>query len=179
MSSINHVAIIMDGNGRWAQQRRPRIWGHVRGSGRIDIVEKADDLGVQALTLYAFSTENWSRPEQEVKLLFKLLRKFLLKERKRIIKNKISFKVIGQIENLPLETKKIITDLENQTKDFQGLKLSFAFSYGGRTELINSVNNFIANNPGKSISEQDIKSNLYRPEAGDVDLMIRTGGDGN
>ena len=179
MSSINHVAIIMDGNGRWAQQRRrPRIWGHVRGSGIVsDIVERADDLGVKALTLYAFSTENWSRPEQEVKSLFRLLRKFLLKERKRIIKNKISFKVVGQIENLPVETKKIITDLENETKNFQGLKLSFAFSYGGRNELIKSVNNFISKNPGKSITEQDIESNLYRPEAGNVDLMIRTGGD--
>lgn len=179
MSNIEHVAIIMDGNGRWAQERRrPRVWGHVRGSGIVsDIVEKADDLGAKALTLYTFSTENWSRPPKEVTTLFKLLRKFLLKERKRIIKNKISFKVIGEIEGLPAETKKLIAELEEETKDFEGLKLSFAFGYGGRNEIIRAVNRHIKDNPGKEISEQIMSNFMYRPEAGDVDLLIRTGGD--
>ena len=87
---IKHVAIIMDGNGRWAQGRcRPRVWGHIRGSSIVSgIVEEADDLGLKALTLYAFSTENWSRPLGEVTTLFSLLRKFLLKERKKILKNR-------------------------------------------------------------------------------------------
>lgn len=179
MPKIKHVAIIMDGNGRWAQQRRrPRIWGHVRGSSIVsDIVEKADQLGVEALTMYAFSTENWSRPEKEVRSLFLLLKKFLNKEKQRIIKNKIQFKVIGHIENLPVDTKKLISDLEEQTKDFAGLKLSFAFSYGGRTELVDAINQFIAKNPNKKITETDINTHVYRPESGDVDLLIRTGGD--
>ena len=98
-SNINHVAIIMDGNGRWAKDKfRPRVWGHIRGSKIVsNIVEKANDLELKALTLYAFSTENWSRPEQEVSTLFKLLYKFLKKEKSNILNNNIKFKVIGDI----------------------------------------------------------------------------------
>jgi undecaprenyl diphosphate synthase len=179
MSTIKHVAIIMDGNGRWAQaRRRPRIWGHVRGSSIVsEIVAKAEDMSVEALTLYAFSTENWSRPTLEVKSLFKILKKFLLRERKKIIKNNINFKVIGDITNLPEDTKKVIKDLEVETKDFDGLKLSFAFSYGGRAEILSAVNSHILAHPNREITEKDLSSNLYRPETGDVDLLIRTGGD--
>lgn len=179
MSSIKHVAIIMDGNGRWANQRfRPRIWGHVRGSAVVsDIVQAADDLGLKALTLYAFSTENWSRPIEEVSTLFRLLKKFLLKERQRILKNQIRFKVIGEIQNLPAETVKLIRELEAETKDAKGLKLTFAFSYGSRAEMVRAFNKFSQENPGKEISEQDLNSYLYSPDTGDVDLMIRTGGE--
>jgi undecaprenyl diphosphate synthase len=179
MSDINHVAIIMDGNGRWAQKRfHPRIWGHIRGSSIVSsIVEKADDLGLKALTLYAFSTENFSRPLPEVKTLFLLLKKFLLKEKPRLIKNQVVFKVIGDISSLPQETKDLILDLENETKNFTGLKLSFAFGYGSRIEIISAVNQWIKENPGKPISEQELSSRLYNPEAKDVDLIIRTGGD--
>lgn len=179
MSSIKHVAIIMDGNGRWAQKRlRPRVWGHVRGSSIIsDVVEAADERELNALTLYAFSTENWSRPLAEVSTLFNLLKKFLIKERDRLIKNNICFKVIGEISNLPLETQKLITDTQCITKDFKGLKLTFAFSYGGRSEIIHSINDFMKNNPGKEITEKDLNECLYNPESGDVDLLIRTGGD--
>lgn len=176
---LKHVAIIMDGNGRWAQERHhPRVWGHIRGSQVVSsIVQAADDCGVEALTLYAFSTENWSRPVAEVKVLFKLLRKFLMKERERIIRNKISFKVIGDIENLPKETKELIADIEKVTENFNGLKLTFAFGYGGRKEIIDSVNSHIKNNPGELLTEEKMESLLYRPEIGDVDLLIRTGGD--
>lgn len=179
MSSIKHVAIIMDGNGRWANQRfRPRIWGHVRGSAVVsDIVQAADDLGLKALTLYAFSTENWSRPIEEVSTLFRLLKKFLLKERQRILKNQIRFKVIGEIQNLPAETVKLIRELEAETKDAKGLKLTFAFSYGSRAEMVRAFNKFSQENPGKEINEQDLNSYLYSPDTGDVDLMIRTGGE--
>jgi undecaprenyl diphosphate synthase len=174
-----HVAVIMDGNGRWAKVRnRPRIWGHVRGSGIVsEIVEAADDLGVKALTMYAFSTENWSRPLTEVKILFALLRKFLLKEKPRIIKNKIQFKIIGDLTGLNKETQKLIKDLEHETKDFSGLKLTFAFGYGSRNEIVSAVNSFITNNPDKHINEAELNSALYNPAAGDVDLLIRTGGD--
>ena len=118
MSQIKHVAIIMDGNGRWANQRlRPRIWGHIRGSAVVsDIVQSADDLGLKALTLYAFSTENWSRPVEEVSILFKLLKKFLLKEKQKILSNNIKFKVIGEIQNLPVETIQLIKEIEELQK---------------------------------------------------------------
>lgn len=176
---IKHVAIIMDGNGRWANQRmRPRVWGHVRGSGVVsEIVEAADNYGVKALTLYAFSTENWSRPNDEVGVLFKLLYKFLIKETKRLIKNQVSFKVIGDVSKLPSQTQAIIRELEETTKDFDGLKLTFCFSYGARNEMVYAVNKFIAENPGKQITQADIEKSLMRPETGDVDLLIRTGGE--
>ena len=96
-NNIKHVAIIMDGNGRWAEGRaHQRIWGHIRGSSVVaNIVEEADELGIHALTLYAFSTENWCRPKNEIKTLFKLLKKFLIKERKKIMDNQIRLSVIG------------------------------------------------------------------------------------
>lgn len=177
VQKIKHVAIIMDGNGRWAQNRaHRRVWGHVRGSSIVsDIVERSDDLGVKALTLYAFSTENWSRPPAEVKTLFSLLRKFLLKERARILKNQIRFRVIGDISKLPEATKKLILDLENETQDFKGLKLSFAFGYGGRSEIVSAVNKLAES--GQEITEENISKNMYAPETEDVDLLIRTGGD--
>jgi undecaprenyl diphosphate synthase len=178
-NSIEHVAIIMDGNGRWAKQRfRPRVWGHIRGSKIVNaIVESASNQGIKALTLYAFSTENWSRPSDEVNTLFKLLKKFLVKEREQIKKNGIQFKVIGDTSKLNIETQKLIKEVEKESQNSTGLKLSFAFSYGGRVEIVDAVNKFVKENPGSKISEEDIQKNLYRPDAGDVDLMIRTGGD--
>ncbi len=179
LQSINHVAIIMDGNGRWAKMRsHERVWGHVRGSGVVaDIVEEADDLGIKALTMYAFSSENWCRPQTEVKVLFKLLHKFLVKERIRILKNHIRFKIMGDISNLPIETKELIYQLEFETKSNEGLKLTFAFGYGGRDEILKSMNHYIKQNPGKEITEEELAKNLMVPDLGDVDLLIRTGGD--
>ena len=172
------MAIIMDGNGRWAKSRRhARVWGHVRGSRVVSkIVERADDLGVDSLTLYAFSTENWSRPLSEVKTLFKLLKKFLLKERKRILDHKIVFRVIGDTSKLPSDTLNLVKNLEDETKNLKGLNLTFAFGYGGRYEITDAVNEFIRKNPGKEITHKDIQNNLYIPELHDVDLLIRTGG---
>ena len=179
MSDFKHVAIIMDGNGRWAKQRlRPRIWGHVRGSSVVsDIVQAADDSGIKSLTLYAFSTENWSRPKDEVSTLFKLLRKFLQREKNRILANNIKFRVIGDIQNLPPETKLMIKDVEDLTKNSTGLNLTFAFGYGGRSEIIKAVNDFSQKNPGQLLTENELSHYFYRPEIGDVDLMIRTGGE--
>lgn len=177
--SIKHVAIIMDGNGRWANKRfRPRIWGHVRGSAVVsDIVRAADDIGLKALTMYAFSTENWSRPLEEVSTLFKLLKKFLIKEKARILANNIKFKVIGEIQNLPHETVSLIKDMEALTAHATGLHLTFAFNYGGRAEILRGVNAFHLNYPGRTMTENDLNDLMYRPETGDVDLMIRTGGE--
>jgi undecaprenyl diphosphate synthase len=177
--TIKHVAIIMDGNGRWAKKRfRPRIWGHVRGSAVVsDLVHAADDLGLEALTMYAFSTENWSRPIEEVSSLFKLLKKFLIKERQRILANNIKFRVIGEVQNLPQETVALINELQNMTANSTGLKLTFAFNYGGRSEIIRAMNAFQIQHPDRLITEADLNQFMYRPETGDVDLMIRTGGE--
>lgn len=176
---IKHVAIIMDGNGRWAKKRfRPRIWGHVRGSAVVsDIVQAADDIGVKSLTLYAFSTENWSRPLEEVSSLFRLLKKFLLKEKNRILANNIKFKVIGEIQSLPVETISLIREVELLTENATGLNLTFAFNYGGRAEIMRAVNAFQLAHPDRLMTEQDLTTLMYRPETGDVDLMIRTGGE--
>ncbi len=169
----------MDGNGRWANRRlRPRIWGHVRGSGVVsDIVKSADDLGIKALTLYAFSTENWSRPLEEVSTLFKLLKKFLIKEKDKLLLNNVKFKVIGDIRSLPSDTIELIEEVEKATRNASGLLLTFAFNYGGRAEIVRAINSLQIENPDKLISEEDLARSMYRPESGDVDLMIRTGGE--
>lgn len=176
---LQHVAIIMDGNGRWAQERRrPRIWGHVRGSSIVsEIIEEADDLGIGALTLYTFSTENWSRPQHEIKILFALLKKYIIKERPRIIKNNIQFRVMGDVSGLPKETIKLINELEKDTQSLTGLKLTFAFGYGGRKEIVDAVNNFNRENKGEELTEEKLRNYLYVPTLPDVDLIIRTGGD--
>lgn len=178
-TNIKHVAIVMDGNGRWANARsHKRVWGHIRGSRVVsNIVEEAVDQGVQALTLYAFSTENWSRPVGEVKVLFSLLKKFLKAEKKKVLANQLQFKIIGDTSRLPQLTQDMISELEELSKDFKGMKLTFAFGYGGRAEIISAANKFIRKNPGQELTEEDLSRNLFLPELGDVDLMIRTGGD--
>lgn len=173
-SNLSHVAIIMDGNGRWAKKRSHlRAWGHVRGSLVVsDIVQEASDLGIPELTLYAFSTENWSRPVNEVRTLFNLLKKFLIRERKRLIDNHVLFRVVGDISVLPPETIELIKDLESITKFNQGIKLNFAFNYGGRKEIVEALNRVLDKN--EKITEDSILENLDLPE---VDLLIRTGGE--
>src|SRR3989339_181488 len=182
-SKLKHVAIIMDGNGRWAQGRsHSRVFGHVRGARIVSsVVQEAIAQNISALTLFAFSTENWGRPLAEIKVLFALLKKFILDERTRIIKNEIRFSVIGDISKLPEETKKIIADLEATTSKFSRLKLTFAFGYGGRFEIVSAVNRAlkkkIAAQNFSELTEEEIANNLMSPDLGDVDLLIRTGGD--
>lgn len=177
--NIKHVAVIMDGNGRWAKQRsHPRVWGHVRGSAVVShIVQEADDLGIEALTMYAFSSENWSRPQTEVLVLFNLLYKFLRKERERILKNNIRFRIMGDISNLPDQTKRLIGELELESSQNTGLKLTFAFGYGARSEIVHAVNRYMKAYPGRTITEEDLNDYLMIPDLGDVDLLIRSGGD--
>lgn len=182
-ANIRHIAIIMDGNGRWAQRRgRPRVWGHVRGSSKVsEIVETVVDIPeIKSLTLFAFSTENWNRPSSEVNVLFFLLRKYIQKERERIVRNNIRFKVIGKYQKLPGSTQQMISDLEKLTENNRGLHLNFAFDYGGRDEIVASANLFISNNPGKALSEEDLTAGLCTvrsAQMSDIDLLIRTGGD--
>lgn len=169
----------MDGNGRWAKERlRPRFWGHIRGASKISsIVEKANQLGLKALTLYAFSTENIQRPKHEVDLLFKLLKKYLSTEQENLINNNVCFQVIGDISILEQDAQKLILETQKLCAHNTGLKLSFAFGYGGRKEIVDAVNRFILENPGQELSENKLAQYLYRPEIGDVDLLIRTAGD--
>jgi len=174
-----HAAIIMDGNGRWAKERgHPRFWGHIRGAAVASkIIEEAVNLKLKAITLFSFSTENWSRPEIEIRVLFKLLGKFILKEKKRALDKKIKFRVIGDLTGLPRETVKIIRDMEDMTRDFGGLKLTLAFGYGGRAEILSAVNLHIKNNPGQEMDMEKLEKNFFAPDLGDVDFLIRTGGD--
>jgi len=166
----------MDGNGRWAKNRsRPRIWGHVRGAGIVsDIAEKASNIGLNSLTLYAFSTENFSRPDHEVNFLFKLLDKFLIKEKQKILRNNIHFKVIGRFDFLDEKTLRKVKELEKLTEKNNGLKLRFAFGYGGRAEIVDACNRLIAND--LIATEENLSKYLY-DEVVNIDLLIRTGGD--
>lgn len=177
--AIEHVAIIMDGNGRWAKERaHRRIWGHIRGAQVVtDVVESAQNIGVKALTLYAFSTENFSRPQEEVSTLFSLLKKFLKKEKKRVLENNLRFKLIGDYSAVPKETQKLIEELENLSRSNTGMWLNFAFGYGGRAEILHAVNHLHKIDPQREITEELLSASLYNADAGDVDLMIRTGGD--
>jgi undecaprenyl diphosphate synthase len=169
---LSHVAIIMDGNGRWAKSRSHlRVWGHIRGSKVVtDIVEEASDLGLHELTLYAFSQENWSRPVHEIQTLFSLLRKFLLRERTKIIENSIRFRVMGDISRLSPETQNLIRGLESTTLENSGLRLNFAFNYGGRSDIVETFKRL----DKREISEEELGRSFDIPN---VDLLIRTGGE--
>lgn len=178
-TSLQHVAVIMDGNGRWANDRRhSRIWGHVQGSLVVEkIVQEARNCLVNALTLYAFSTENRQRPFEENRVIFKLLKKYLLKEKKRIMENNIRFRIMGNLSDLPRSTRDLIGELEDKTQQNSGLKLTFAFGYSGQDEIVWAANKFIREHPGVLLTRETFSRSLMLPDLGDVDLLIRTGGD--
>ncbi len=179
-----HVAIIMDGNGRWAKrQGRPRLYGHKVGVETVQqIVECARDLGVEVLTLYAFSTENWKRPADEVGGLMGLLKTYLLKELAKMLKNSIRLTCIGDIARLPKDVRQVLEDTMEKTASNDKLTLNLALSYGGRSELIQAVQHIATEVRDGSlqidaIDEKVIDSHLYTAELPDPDLLIRTGGE--
>ena len=179
-----HVAIVMDGNGRWANSRfRPRIWGHVRGSQVVsNIVETADSLGIKSLTLYAFSTENWNRPKIEVDTLMKILIKSLKKELKTLQENNIKLNAIGNLEKLPKSAQDELLDVIEKTKNNSRMTLTLALSYGSREEIVNAVKNIsdkVKNNiiSIDSIDDSIINEHLYTRNLPEVDLLIRTSGE--
>jgi len=182
-----HIAIIMDGNGRWAQRRgHPRVYGHVRGSSRVkSIVREAGDLGVQVLTLYAFSTENWSRPEAELKTLWKLLKKYLEKEVDELDRENVRFRVIGEAERLEPSLRATVKAAEARLSKNTGLQLVFALSYGSRRELVRASRLFAEDvaagrRQASEMSEALLESYLWTAELGDnsdVDFVIRTSGE--
>lgn len=173
-----HIAIIMDGNGRWAKKRGlPRAAGHRAGALVVeDMAEACSKIGVKALTLYAFSTENWSRPAAEVSLLMDLLCDFLDKKRERMRANNIRLAAIGRLDALPEKARarleKTISALSSNT----GLVLSLALNYGGRQEIADAVRRAQADGI-KDITEADISARLYTSALPEVDLIIRTSGE--
>jgi len=179
-----HVAIIMDGNGRWARERKlTRTAGHLEGVKRVkEIVKTAAELGLKVITFFAFSTENWSRPKREIGMLMRYLDNFLVREVKEMDKNNIRFKVIGQDEPLPLETQKKIKEAERKTKDNSGLTVVLALNYGSRQEIVNAAKKFAYSVIRGDNKPDDLDINLfsrYLFTAGlpDPDLLIRTSGE--
>jgi undecaprenyl diphosphate synthase len=180
----HHVAIIMDGNGRWAKSKHlPRISGHAMGAKRVsEIVTAASDIGLKSLSLYAFSTENWSRPQQEVSFLMSLLVKYLKKELKNLIRKDVKLIISGHLEELPVEAKTVINQTMESSKNHQGMIFNLCLNYGGRRGKTHGCQLLVRQvNSGKltvaEIDEKIVGQFLYHPALGDVDLMIRTSGE--
>ena len=180
----NHVAVIMDGNGRWAKKvGKQRFFGHNTGVSSVrNTIEASIDIGVKNLTLYVFSMENWKRPESEVKALMHLLFSSIDSELENLNKNNIRLSVIGQKDLLPKKTKKRLIEAVDQTSKNNGLKLNLAISYGAKQEIIEAVKS-ISNKVKKNIisleniDENIINDHLYTRNLDNVDLLIRTGGE--
>ncbi|MCX7856805.1 MAG: isoprenyl transferase [Deltaproteobacteria bacterium] len=177
-----HVAIIMDGNGRWARLRNlPRIEGHITGIESVrEVVKTTKELNIPFLTLYAFSKENWNRPESEVRKLLELLELYLDKDYPLLMENNIRFKAIGEIEDFPENIQKKIEWVMEETDKNSSLTLTVALSYSGRSEIIRAVKEILKDaKVGKieDIDEQSFKKYLYTKDLPDPDLLIRTSGE--
>lgn len=173
-----HVAIIMDGNGRWANRRKlPRALGHRAGVERLQgIIRLASDLGIEALTLYAFSTENWKRPEEEISALCGLFVEFFVKEFDDLHKNGVVIRGLGNVRAFPERVYSLIESAETRTAGNDGLKLNVALNYGSHAELLRAVN--LAASSGRTDwDEASFDGLLYTHDLPPVDLLIRTGGD--
>ncbi len=172
-----HIAIIMDGNGRWANKRfLPRSVGHSEGAKNLEkILTYANKIGIKYLTVYAFSTENWKRSEEEVTTLMGLFKNYIKNEEKNFMINNIKFMVSGREENIPLDLLRAIRALEEKTFNNTGIVLNLAFNYGGRAEIIDAVNKIISSGE-KEITEESFKKYLYK-DIPDPELMIRTSGE--
>ena len=184
LNAPNHVAIILDGNGRWAKKRHlPRTAGHVEGSKTVEqICEDAYNLGINYLTVYAFSTENWKRSEEEVSALMKLLRQYMKNCIKRSTKNNMCVRVIGDITRLDLDLQKSILDLEEATKDNTGLHFQVALNYGSRDEMVRAMREVAGQVERGELKPEDITEDLYEDYLDtkgipDPDLLIRTSGE--
>ena len=175
-----HVAIIMDGNGRWAKERgQLRLKGHMAGMEALrEIVRHSQRLGIKYLTVYAFSTENWKRPADEVSGIFKLVVRYVQSELKELDENNVHVQILGDWDNLkvPEDSKQSIRLALETTSENNGLVFSIALNYGGRSEIVHAVNRLIASGC-KEISEADISDNLYTAGIPDPDVIIRTSGE--
>jgi undecaprenyl diphosphate synthase len=180
----SHVGIIMDGNGRWAQQRGlPRVDGHKEGAKAVRrIVRTARRLGLRALTLYAFSEQNWERPDGEIDALWTLLREFLLSERDELLDNQIRLNAIGNIGRLPGLVRAVLDPLRRETEEKAEMTLTLALSYGGREEIAQAAQKCARDVAAGKMRAEDVTAEslrLHMPslEFGDPDLIVRTGGE--
>lgn len=180
----SHIAIIMDGNGRWAKRRGlPRIAGHREGTKVIKkIVKKANEIGVSILTLYAFSTENWKRPKDEVDFILKLPESFLDTYLPELIEENVQVRIMGEKSTLPAHTIRAVDTAIEKTKQNNGLILNFALNYGSRYEISKAIQHIAQDVKTGSLSVENINdelisSYLFRPELKDPDLLIRTSGE--
>jgi undecaprenyl diphosphate synthase len=179
-----HVAIIMDGNGRWAQQRgMPRIWGHREGRKSVRaVVEAATNLGIEYLTLYTFSSENWSRPRPEVEALMRFLDSTLVEEREELKRSNVRLRAIGHLEELPAYVQRVLQETIDFLAESTGLTLVLALSYGGRDEIVDAARSLARAccdgelTPDR-IGAADVASRLQTASIPDPDLLIRTSGE--
>ena len=184
-SVLQHLAIIMDGNGRWAAaHNKPRVAGHRAGADMVErVLGWCRDSDVKYLTLYAFSTENWKRSKEEVSALMKLLGVFLRTKRKKLLRDQVRFRVIGRREDLPAPLVEKIESLERETESFDGHQLILALSYGGRAEIASAAQKYAQAcaaglaDPSNPLSEDDFARYLYAPDIPDPDLIVRTSGE--
>ncbi len=176
-----HVAVIMDGNGRWARQRRlPRVAGHRAGIDSVrEIIEVSARLGLEVLTLYAFSVENWKRPQVEVRTLMSLLKEYIKRELSRLAAANIRFRAIGRVGELARSVQQELDRAETATRTNNGMILNVALNYGGRAELVDAFNKLMEQQNGNRVTatEGSISQNLYTAGVPDPDLLIRTSGE--
>ncbi|MDI6641676.1 MAG: isoprenyl transferase [Elusimicrobiota bacterium] len=173
-----HIAIIMDGNGRWAKKRNlPRVFGHRAGIKSVrNVIESAREIGVKYISLYAFSTENWQRPKSEIKTLYQLLYQYIRKERENLKKHDIRIVVSGDISMLPKKVQKALNDLCKYTKSCSSLCVNLCLNYGARQEIVRAVNKILEEKI-HSIDEKTFANYLYTKDMPDPDLLIRTSGE--
>ncbi len=179
-----HLAIVMDGNGRWAKlKRKPRHYGHVKGTQVAkEIITECSRIGIKHLTLYAFSTENWFRPSFEVGFLMALLKKYLKKETQNLVKENIRFSVLGDLDRLPADVQKQIHESMKQTSNCDGLRLTFALSYGSRQEIVKATKEIAAKVALGQLTVDEVDEVVFADHLGtqgtpDPDLLIRTSGE--
>ena len=177
-----HIAIIMDGNGRWAKKRNlPRVAGHRAGVGPVrGTVEACARLGIEALTLYAFSVENWKRPRAEIETLWRLLRYYLRNELPDLMRNKIRFQTIGRVEGLPHQIQRELQETIDATARNNGLVLSLAVNYGGRAEIVDAIAAMVdkaRRGEPVEVTEESVAAHLYTAGLPEPDLLIRTSGE--
>ncbi len=179
-----HLAIIMDGNGRWARRRGlPRSAGHLAGAKNLArVVDAAMKAGVKILTVYAFSTENWKRPADEVDYLMRLIPHFASALRKRLMERNVRLRTMGRLGDLPEFAQKTIRSVEEETRHNDAFTLNVALSYGGRAEILDGIQKLLAErttaeNPTAPLTEQEFRQYLYAPDLPDPDLVVRTSGE--
>ena len=173
-----HVGIIMDGNGRWAKRRGlPRIEGHRVGAQTTErIVIAASNIGIRYLSLFAFSTENWKRPKEEVNFLFHLMYEYVRSKLNLFLENNVRFRAMGRLWELPTYLREGFSWMEEQTAHCTGMTAVFAVNYGGRQELLDAFNRAVAAGE-RELTEDTLRKYLYLPELPDLDLLIRTSGE--